>query len=196
MPAHMHTAAHTHTTLANSHQVMCGPHTSLSATCTVRHLHPQEDVHMVFAPGKIFYIKRLDKHMGRAKYGNTVHKCALCESDDVIPAPDHHHEGCQSAADVAASSAPAREKAESATAAAAAAASSSSASDTNAADQTTKEEEKEFYPGAKFELIEAEPQQRFQRIVLRETCLLDHLTGGYIQGLKYALQQAKQKSQK
>jgi hypothetical protein len=145
----------------------------------------------VFAPGKIYYIKRLDKHMGRAKYGNTVHKCALCESDDVIPAPDHHHEDCQSAADVAACSAPTREKA----AAAGASTATAGASDTKPADQTA-EAEKEFYPGAKFELIEAGPQQRFHRIVLRETCLLDHLTGGYIQGLKYALQQAKQKDQK
>lgn len=149
----------------------------------------------MFAPGKIYYIKRMDKHMGRAKYGNTVHKCALCESDDVIPGPDHDHEGCQSAADVAASSAPTREKAEAA-ATAAATSSTAGASDTKTADQTVKPEEEEFYPGAKFELIEAEPQQRFQRIVLRETCLLDHLTGGYIQGLKYALQQAKQKGQK
>jgi hypothetical protein len=29
-------------------------------------------------------------------------------------------------------------------------------------------------PGAEFELIEAAPQQRFKRIVLRETCLMDH----------------------
>lgn len=50
--------------------------------------------------------------------------------------------------------------------------------------------EKEFYPGAKFELIEAAPKQRFDRIVLRDTSLLDHLTGGYTQGLKYALRQA------
>lgn len=54
-----------------------------------------------------------------------------------------------------------------------------------------KQASKEFYPGAKFELIEADPKQRFERIVLRETCLMDHLTGGYIQGLRYALQQAQ-----
>lgn len=52
----------------------------------------QDDVHRVFAPGRIFFIKRLDKHMGRAKYGNTVHKCALCESDDAVPPADPEHE--------------------------------------------------------------------------------------------------------
>jgi hypothetical protein len=150
----------------------------------------QEDVHRVFAPGKIYFIKRLDKHKGRAKYGNTVHVCTLCESDDAIPPPDHDHAEGQDAADVAASSAPAAEKA-----AAAAAAAGDAGSWSDASKQSEKSEtEKEFYPGAKFELIEAEPQQRFERIVLRETCLLDHLTGGYIQGLRYALEHAKQKA--
>lgn len=148
--------------------------------------HRQDDVHRVYAPGKIYFIKRLDKHAGRAKYGNTVHKCALCESDDVVPAPDHDCQERRSAADVAASSAPAAEKA----AAAAGAAGSSKGADSSSK-QAAEAAEKEFYPGAEFELIEAAPKQRFERIVLRETCLLDHLTGGYIQGLKFALRQAK-----
>lgn len=156
---------------------------------SVKSVVMQEDVHRVFAPGKIYFIKRLDKHKGRAKYGNTVHVCTLCESDDAIPPADHDHEDGQDAADVAASSAPAAEKA-AAAAAAGDAGFSSDASKTSEKSET----EKEFYPGAKFELIEAEPQQRFERIVLRETCLLDHLTGGYIQGLRYALEQAKQKA--
>lgn len=171
----------------------------------------QGDVHRVFAPGKIYFIKRLDKHKGRAKYGNTVHVCALCESDDAVPPPDHDHEG-HTAADVAEASAPTCERVAAAAAAtaataavgdaaatetatgikAAAGSSGAAAKDGSSKDQgEKKQEEKEFYPGAKFELIEAEPKQRFQRIVLRETCLLDHLTGGYVQGLKYALEQAK-----
>jgi hypothetical protein len=157
----------------------------VSAVAIVSLLCLQDDVHRVFAPGKIYFIKRLDKHKGRAKYGNTVHKCALCESDDAVPPPDHDHDECDAddvaaAADVAPSAASTCEKA-----AAAAAAGASST-------KGVKDAEQEFYPGAKFELIEAEPHQRFQRIVLRETCLLDHLTSGYVQGLKYALQQAKQ----
>jgi hypothetical protein len=47
----------------------------------------------------------------------------------------------------------------------------------------------EAYPGATFELLEAGPQQRFQKIVLRVTCLQDHLCGGYLQGLTYAAKQ-------
>ncbi|KAF6264216.1 Alpha/Beta hydrolase protein [Scenedesmus sp. NREL 46B-D3] len=34
----------------------------------------QEDVHQVFAPGRLFFIKRLDKYKGRAKYGNNTHR--------------------------------------------------------------------------------------------------------------------------
>lgn len=119
----------------------------------------QEDVHRVFAPGKIYFIKRLDKHKGRAKYGNTVHVCALCQSDDVVPPPDHDHGDEQASRDATSSATP------------------------DAAAQEC----------VKYELIEAAPKQRFERIVLRETCLMDHLTGGYVQGLKFALEQAKQK---
>lgn len=145
-------------------------------------------MHRVFAPGKIYFIKRLDKHQGRAKYGNTVHRCCLCESDDAIPPPDHDCEDHSDDDVAAASDAPTCGQ----TAAAAAAGASDTAGDPMGAKQAV--EEKAFYPGAKFELIEAAPKQRFERIVLRETCMLDHLTGGYIQGLKYALQQAKQRA--
>lgn len=44
-----------------------------------------------------------------------------------------------------------------------------------------------------FVLIEAAPKQRFDRIVLRETCLVDHLTGGYLTGLRAALAKVAEK---
>jgi hypothetical protein len=36
----------------------------------------QKDVHEVFAPGRLFFIKRLDKFKGRAKYGESYHRSA------------------------------------------------------------------------------------------------------------------------
>ncbi|GBF89223.1 molybdenum cofactor sulfurase [Raphidocelis subcapitata] len=47
------------------------------------------------------------------------------------------------------------------------------------------------YPGATFELVEGSTGQRFERIVLRQTCLSDHLCNGYLQGLEYALKHAQ-----
>jgi hypothetical protein len=42
-------------------------------------------------------------------------------------------------------------------------------------------------------LIEGAASQRFERIVLRETCLADHLTGGYVEGLRHALDKVRGK---
>lgn len=141
--------------------------TSLPASLSLYLL--QEDVHRVYAPGKIYFIKRLDKHLGRAKYGNGEHRCKLCQSDDAVPAcEEHHHQDANGNKDATASASADTSKQQGAAAAPAAPASS-----------------------ARYELIEADQQQRFQRIVLRETCLVDHLTSGYMEGLKYALQQAK-----
>lgn len=111
----------------------------------------REDVHQVFAPGRLFFIKRLDKYKGRARYGNMHHRCALCDDDSKLPPHDTSaHEAAARCQD--------------------------------------------FYPGAQFELLEAGPKQRFRRIVLRETCLLDHLCGGYVQGLRFALDKAAAKA--
>uniref|UniRef100_A0A383WJQ1 Fungal lipase-type domain-containing protein n=1 Tax=Tetradesmus obliquus TaxID=3088 RepID=A0A383WJQ1_TETOB len=160
----------------------------------------KEDVHEVFAPGRLFFIKRLDKYKGRAKYGNMTHRCALCEDDSCIPTPHSEHD--HAAADTSAASSEAAATAAGAAAAAdakIAAGTGGSAGSTAAAaaEQSGKQADaktvQEFYPGAQFELIEAAPQQRFKRIVLRETCLMDHLCGGYVQGLDYALNKAKGK---
>ncbi|WIA11152.1 hypothetical protein OEZ85_011291 [Tetradesmus obliquus] len=160
----------------------------------------KEDVHEVFAPGRLFFIKRLDKYKGRAKYGNMTHRCALCEDDSCIPTPHSEHD--HAAADTSAASSEAAATAAGAAAAAdakIAAGTGGSAGSTAAAaaEQSGKQADaktvQEFYPGAQFELIEAAPQQRFKRIVLRETCLMDHLCGGYVQGLNYALNKAKGK---
>jgi len=55
--------------------------------------------------------------------------------------------------------------------------------------------EVDFYPGAAFTLIEGEPGERFRRIVLRDTCLSDHLTGGTLQGCRQVLQSARREQQ-
>lgn len=70
---------------------------------------------------------------------------------------------------------------------AAAAEASQMAPVSSTAEEGNKEGADVPYPGAKFELIEGQQQQRFKRIVLRDTCLKDHLTGGYLQGLRYTL---------
>ncbi|KAF8068165.1 unsaturated glucuronyl hydrolase [Scenedesmus sp. PABB004] len=112
----------------------------------------KDDVHAVFAPGRLFFIKRLDAHKGRAKYGNMEHRCALCEDDAALPRAAHAAEGAPAAGGEGGEG------------------------------------------GSKaYELIEAAPGQRFKRIVLRETCLLDHLCGGYVEGLKAALDRAAAK---
>lgn len=49
----------------------------------------------------------------------------------------------------------------------------------------------QFYPGATFSLIEGAPGERFRRMVLRDTCLSDHLTSGTLQGLQQLLEGAK-----
>lgn len=49
------------------------------------------------------------------------------------------------------------------------------------------------YPGSEFSLVEGAPGERFRRIVLRETCLSDHLTGGTLQGCRQLLERARAK---
>lgn len=104
----------------------------------------------MYAPGRLFFIKRLDKYKGRAKYGNGDHVCELCKDHDpqhIFKSGRHHADDGYDHEEASKAPAP----------------------------------DGETYPGARFELIEAAPAQRFQRIVLRETCLLDHLCGGYVQ---------------
>ena len=48
----------------------------------------------------------------------------------------------------------------------------------------------DFYPGATFTMIEGAPGERFRRIVLRDTCLSDHLTGGMLQACRALLAEA------
>jgi len=45
------------------------------------------------------------------------------------------------------------------------------------------EEQQDPFPNASFEIIEAGKKQRFERIVLRSTCLMDHLCDGEAGGL-------------
>lgn len=104
----------------------------------------QADIHAVYAPGRLFYIRRLDRYLGRARYGSGEHRCVLCESHDAVPDPEPEQ------LDTDAVHRPAASQPDTAGAAAAP------------------------YPGAQFELVEAAPKQRFKRIVLRETCLMDH----------------------
>jgi hypothetical protein len=33
---------------------------------------------LVLSAGRLFFIKRLDKYKGRAKYGNMTHRCGFC----------------------------------------------------------------------------------------------------------------------
>lgn len=103
----------------------------------------------------------------------------LCENDDAIPRAHHHHTDPATAIAAAAaeattgSVAAAAADAQVASGTSGAAASTAAAAAAQSGKQAT-EATAEFYPGAEFELIEAAPKQRFTRIVLRETCLMDH----------------------
>jgi hypothetical protein len=52
----------------------------------------------------------------------------------------------------------------------------------------------DFYPGSTFSMIEGAPGERFRRIVLRDTCLSDHLTGGMLQGCRQLLAGARREA--
>lgn len=45
--------------------------------------------------------------------------------------------------------------------------------------ESDSEEEEDPFPGATFTLIKGSKGQRFKRMVLQETCLADHMCGGY-----------------
>ena len=118
----------------------------------------------------------------------------LCDHDDAIPCNANTAESDvttpaeAAAATAAAAPSPAAAAADAQIAAGTAspgASAAAAASATAAATQTK--------PTAKYELVLANPNQRFKRIVLRETCLLDHLCNGYVEGLKFVLEKAKAK---
>ena len=138
---------------------------------------PQEDVRRVYAPGKLYFLYRHDPPAAGA---------------DTTPA-DEAATVAASAGKAAASAATGSSPiADDATATAAAAGSEEHIQPVHDTVENQKQDGKEVekeqpYPGATFELIEGEPGEMFKRIVLRDSCLKDHLCGGYVQGLEYVV---------
>lgn len=153
-----------------------------------------EDVHDVFAPGRLFFLRRADPEPEPSEDGEQIEEAREAEFELVAVGQE------------------ARDDELAAKAAAAAAAAKMERKRLERARQERKRREQEErkrreaeakkrgeapqpaqdaepYPGATFELVEAAPGQRFGRIVLRQTCLMDHLCGGYIQGLEFKLRQ-------
>lgn len=153
---------------------------------------PIEEVHAVYAPGRLIFIKR---HDPEPKEGDDDDDEGLEEDEEendgrsrVVLVVQGREE--ESMAEVEAAEKAARERRRKAKLRA-----KKEKAKKEKADKAKKgkgkgkeeEPEEEPFPGATFDLIDAAPGQRFKRIVLRETCLLDHLCNGYIQGLEYNL---------
>jgi hypothetical protein len=152
-------------------------------------LMTQADVHLVYAPGRLFFLHRYD------------HPAATANTTPAGEAAATAASVSKAAAASAAGASPIAEDANAATAAAAGGGGGGGSTDAAASggagsgeehieplDETAEVEEKvEPYPGATFELIEGKAGERCKRIVLRDSCLRDHLCGGYIQGLEYVV---------
>lgn len=119
----------------------------------------QEDVQEVYAPGRLFFIKRTDPQKPNNTHATTNMHCT----------GDHISDNtCKTVQQ------PKVQPKE--------------ADNEVAADKLRRAASTpQPYPGATFQIIEGAASERFKRIVLRETCLMDHLCGGYVQGLEYVL---------